>query len=123
MADALTELGGPTRAFPDGKTGDPSDLADPKVRSSTHGGGFSPNELRRLSHQRNGPSSSLMGKLLEEPLAAAVVAAMLVSVLLLLLATLYLGAGVWEATRSLRVIAEVMSRQWEAAARGGGKAS
>ena len=116
MEDAFKELGRPTTAFPALKTGDPTDPTDPKARSNTIGG--SQNKPRRIS--REDPSSSLIGQVLKERLMVAVLLVLLVLVLLLLLATLYLGAGLWEATRSLRVIAEVMSRQEAAATAGKG---
>ena len=52
----------------------------------------------------------MLGHALREPVVVAVVSVLTALLLLLLMATVYLAAGVWEATHVLRIIAQSMPR-------------
>ena len=100
--DALKEFGDPV-------VNGPSEMRTADSKSLSHLPSL--NEPRGPSLHRHTSSLSLLGQVWQDPLAAATASVVVVLLLLLLLAMLYLGAGVWEATRSLREIAGALSRQ------------
>ena len=102
--DALKEFGEPV-------ANGPSDMRAADSKSSLSHLPSLKGEPRGPSLHRHASSLSLLGQVLQDPLAAATALAVVLLLLLLLLATLYLGAGVWEVTRSLREIAGALSRQ------------
>ena len=107
-------MGGPINILPDSKidpTGPDPDLSKQagdilRQQGASHRG--APPQLLDEVPGASRALRVLLGHALKEPVAVAVLSVLIALLLLLLMATMYLAAGVWEATYALRIIAEAM---------------